>query len=116
MAKYRSKLEIIADILDAIGDGAKKTRIMYIANLSYKLLGKYMKKTIGAGLVSHNNDQYEVTERGRVFLEKFRDFSGRYSRISKDLEEISFEREVLERMCELGLSEHENPRRRRRRR
>lgn len=102
MVRYRSRLEIVADILDAVGDGTKKTRIMYIANLSYKLLGKYLKKTVGAGLVSCNNDYYEVTEKGRVFLERFKDFSGRYSRLNHELEEMSFEREVLERMCEVA--------------
>ncbi|MCK4474462.1 winged helix-turn-helix domain-containing protein [Candidatus Bathyarchaeota archaeon] len=114
MVKYRSKLEIVADILDAVGDGAKKTRIMYIANLSYKLLGKYLTKTVEAGLVSSNNNYYEVTEKGRVFLERFKSFSGRYSRINKDLEEMSFERDVLERMCELAVSGSDAPRRGRR--
>ena len=116
MVRYRRGLEIIADILDAVGDGAKKTRIMYIANLSYRLLGKYLTKTIDAGLVANDNNHYEVTEKGRVFLERFKDFSSRYSRINKELEEISFERAVLERMCELAVSEGDDPRRRGRRR
>jgi predicted transcriptional regulator len=114
MSRYRSRLEIIADILNAVGDGARKTRIMYIANLSYKLLGKYLKRTVGADLININNDYYEVTEKGRVFLERFDDFSSRYSKLEKQLEEMSFEREVLERMCELPLSSHNDPRRRRR--
>jgi predicted transcriptional regulator len=116
MTKYRSKLEIVADILDAVGDGAKKTRIMYIANLSYKLLGKYLTKTIEAGLVSSDDNNYEVTEKGRVFLERFKTFSGRYSRINKEFEKVSFEREVLEKMCELTTSGNENLGRGRRRR
>jgi predicted transcriptional regulator len=116
MSKYRSGLKIIADILDAVGEGAKKTRIMYFANLSYKLLGKYLKKAIDAGLVSSDEDHYEVTEKGRTFLERFNDFSGRYSKINKQLEEISFEREVLRRMCDLGTSEHGNPGGRKRKR
>ena len=110
MPKYRSRLEIIRDILNAVGEGAKKTRIMYIANLSYKLLGKYLNKTVEAGLISSNNDFYEVTEKGRVFLERFDDFSSRYSKLERRLEEISFEREVLERMCELVVSKSNNPR------
>jgi len=113
VSKYRSRLEIIADVLNAVGDGAKKTRIMYIANLSYKLLEKYLKKTFEAGLISSNNDLYEVTEKGRVFLERFNDFSSRYSKLEMKLEEISFERQVLERMCELAVSKSDNPRRRR---
>jgi len=99
--KYRRKLEIIADILKAVGKGAKKTRIMYVANLSYKLLGKYLDVTLRAGLVRFNNNSYEVTEKGQAFLERFDHFSSRYSRLKRELEDITFEREVLERMCEL---------------
>ena len=116
MVRYRKSLEIVADILDAVGDGAKKTRVMYFANLSYKLLGKYLNKTVEAGLVSFNNDHYIVTEKGRVFLERFKSFSSRYSRLERELEEASFERAVLERMCELAVSESNDPRGRGRRR
>ena len=100
MAKYRSRLEIIADILNVVGDGAKKTRIMYIANLSYKLLEKYLKKTIEADLISSNNDFYEVTEKGRDFLERYNEFSRKYIMIDDKLRKILLEREVLKRLCE----------------
>ena len=108
--RYRKRLEIIADMLDAVGDGSNKTRIMYFANLSYKLLGKYLKKTLDAGLVSFNNGHYEVTEKGQVFLERFGSFSSRYSKLERELEEASFERKVLERMCKLAVSEHNDSR------
>lgn len=114
MPRYRNRLEIVADVLNAVGDGAKKTRIMYIANLSYKLLEKYLNKTVEAGLISSNNDFYEVTEKGQVFLERFDDFSSRYSKLERQLEEMSFEKEVLERMCEVAVSNSNDPRRRRR--
>ena len=114
MPKYRNRLEIVADILNAVGDGAKKTRIMYIANLSYKLLGKYLNKTVEAGLISSSNDSYEVTEKGQAFLERFDDFSSRYSKLERQFEEMSFEKEVLERMCELTVPSSNDPRRRRR--
>jgi len=112
MGKYRSRLEIIVDILKAVGEGAKKTRIMYIANLSHKLLGRYLEKTVGAGLISSSNGYYEVTEKGRTFLERFDNFSSRNSKLERELEDVSFEREVLERMCELALSRRNNQRRR----
>jgi len=114
MTRYRNSLQIIGDILNAVGDGAKKTRIMYIANLSYKLLGKYLDKTVGAGLIDQNNDLYRVTEKGKIFLERFDDFSSRFSKLEKQLDEMSFEKEVLERMCELAVSDDSNPRRKRR--
>ena len=114
MTRYRKSLEIIADILNAVGDGAKKTRIMYIANLSYKLLGKYLDKTVDAGLINCSNDSYEVTEKGQVFLERFGDFSSRFSKLERQLDEMYFEKEVLERMCELAASSNNDPRRKRR--
>jgi len=114
VTRYRNNLEIIADILNAVGEGAKKTRIMYIANLSYELLGKYLNKTVEAGLINSNNNLFEVTEKGKVFLERFDDFSSRFSKLERQLEEMSFEKEVLERMCELAVSSGNNPRRRRR--
>ena len=100
MVSYRNRLEIIADILNATGSGAKKTRIMYLANLSHKLLKKYLGETIKVGLLYFNHDCYEVTEKGRSFIERYGDFSSKYSKIKGELEKMVFEREVLERMCE----------------
>jgi len=99
MAKYRRRFEIIADILKAAGNGAKKTRIMYVANLSHRLLEKYLTETINVGFIRFNNDYYEVTDKGRLFLEKYEQFSSRYSKIQRELENIRFEMEVLEKMC-----------------
>ena len=97
---YRSRLEIIADILKAAGNGAKKTRIMYFANLSYSLLEKYLAAVIKAKMLTSNGDKYEITEKGRVFLERFERYSKKLSRINKELKAIKFERQVLEQMCE----------------
>jgi len=99
--KYRSKLRIIADILKAAENGSKKTRIMYLANLSYYLLEKYLAKVIKADLLRHNGELYELTEKGRIFLEKFDDYSEKMSKIRKEIEIIKFERQALEQMCEI---------------
>ncbi|RLI19030.1 hypothetical protein DRO54_09245 [Candidatus Bathyarchaeota archaeon] len=100
--RYRNKLHIIADILKAAENGSKKTRIMYLANLSYHLLEKYLVKVIQADLLRHNGELYEVTEKGRIFLEKFDDYSEKMSKIKKEIEIIKFERQVLEQMCEVS--------------
>jgi len=100
MVKYRNGLGIIADILNAAGSGAKKTRIMYVANLSHDLLEKYLRETLDIGFLRLNSEGYEVTERGRAFLEKYADYSGKYSRLESELQSARFEREILERMCQ----------------
>jgi len=99
MVKYRRRFEIIADILNAAETCVKKTRIMYVANLSYRLLEKYLEETLKVGLIRLNNNGYEVTEKGRIFLEKYGEFSSKYSKLNKEFEALRFEREVLERMC-----------------
>jgi predicted transcriptional regulator len=104
MVKYRRRLEIIADILNAARKNTvKKTRIMYVANLSHGLLEKYLMEAIHIGFIRFNNNGYEVTEKGQLFLEKYMQFSSKYSKLEKQLENLMFEREVLERMCASAL-------------
>jgi predicted transcriptional regulator len=99
MVKYRRRFEIIANILGAAKEGAKKTRIMYVANLSYTLLEKYLMQTIDVGFIRLNNNSYEITEKGLMFLEMYEKFSSKYSKLQKELENIRFEMEILEKMC-----------------
>lgn len=102
MVRYRRRFEIIADILDATGDGAKKTRIMYGANLSHSLLEKYLVEMIDIGFLRTNKEGYEVTEKGQIFLEKYNEFSSKYSNLRRELENLKFEREILENMCRVS--------------
>ena len=101
MVKYRRRFEIIADVISAAEKGAKKTRIMYFANLSYRLLKKYLEDTVKVGFIRESNMGYETTEKGKIFLEKYTEFSGKYSKLVNDFEALKFEMEVLERMCTL---------------
>jgi len=68
--KYRSKLQIIVDILLVASKGAKKTWIMCRANLSYELLNRYLAEVMDAGLVSFvdGSDCYKITRKGQEFL------------------------------------------------
>jgi predicted transcriptional regulator len=100
MAKYRDGLGIIADVLRVAGRGAKKTRIMYVANLSHELLEKYLGMTVHSGFLRLNSDGYEVTEKGQVFLEKYLAFSSRSSKLENEFQSVNFERETLKRMCQ----------------
>jgi len=100
MVKYRDELGITADILHAAGNGAKKTRIMYIANLSHELLKKYLWATTRSGFLRPNDEGYEVTEKGQAFLEKYGAFSSKYSKLENELQSAMFEREILKGMCQ----------------
>jgi len=52
MTKHRDRIGIIADLLKAAGKGARKTRIMYIANLSHGLLRKYLGLAVSLGYLT----------------------------------------------------------------
>jgi len=72
--KNRNKVEIAAQVLKVAADGAKKTHIMYGANLSFDQLEKYLKLLLEKGLLDGRSTErgtYSVTERGRRYLREF---------------------------------------------
>jgi predicted transcriptional regulator len=97
MGQYRKRLEIIADILSVVKGGARKTRIMYQANLSYKLLIVYLRFVRESGLVSTQGKRsYVLTQKGHEFLEKYKQFSQRSEQLEIELKNIRKERGILE--------------------
>ncbi len=97
MSRYRSRLEIIADVLSVAREGAKKTQIMYQANLSYKLLTRYLKDVIDMGLVRMEGENtYELTEKGSDFLREFKDYYERRVEVEEKLNDVQDEKMTLE--------------------
>jgi predicted transcriptional regulator len=69
--KYRSRTEIVSNILDAAnGGGATKTKIMYKAFLSYAQLREYLSVLIENSLLEYleGNQKYKTTEKGLNLL------------------------------------------------
>jgi len=100
MSRYRDRLQIIADILSIAGGGAKKTRIMYQANLSYRLLCRYLDEVLDAGLVkSENGESYVLTAKGKEFLGRYRDYSRRCRSLEEHLNHVNNDKATLENMC-----------------
>lgn len=100
--KHRRRFEIIADILRVAGQGSKKTRIMYLANLSYLLLRKYLDDTVRLGFLKSDGNLYEITDQGQVFLDHFMRFSSKYSRFKHKAESVRSDEETLNLMCTSG--------------
>ena len=101
MGSYRGRLEIIADILNVAKGKAKKTQIMYKANLSYKVLQRYLEETIAASLIDFENGTqcYALTEKGTKFLEAYEKYSKTNKHIENRLSEARSKRQFLERLC-----------------
>lgn len=105
MGSYRSRLNIIADMLHVVSQGgAKKTQIMYQANLSYKLLTKYLAEVVEARLVRLQREEriYVITSKGIEFLEKYKKYSRHNKHLEKKLNDLQNHRKVLEELCSNG--------------
>ena len=98
---YRRRFDILADVLKAAGSGAKKTRIMFFANLSYALLKRYLDEAVSLGFLEASVDEFLVTPKGEEFLTKYSAFRNASSRVKADLENLRSEAEMLEQMCSL---------------
>lgn len=68
--KYRSRMDIVADMLQVAQDGAIKTRIMYNGFLSFPQLKEYLELLTDSGLLDYSEEKkkYHTTEKGRHFL------------------------------------------------
>ena len=71
--KYRSRMDIAADILEIAQGGAIKTRIMYRAFLSFPQLKEYLELLTDQGLLEHVKEEkvYSTTEKGKRFLKMY---------------------------------------------
>lgn len=71
----RNDLDICADILKIAQTGAKKTQIVYQANLNFKIVKKYLDRLIDNGLlhIPENKKYYLTSSRGTDFLEQYKE-------------------------------------------
>jgi predicted transcriptional regulator len=81
--QYRSRIQIAADILEIAKNGSRKTRIMYLGNLSFDLLQKYLNLLVNYELleiIGRSDRSYVATSKGKQFLEDYRELQ-RYSQM-----------------------------------
>ena len=64
----RGKIEIVIDILSVALGGARKTEIVYKANLNFKRIERYLPFLEERGLMESSGPIYKTTEKGKEFL------------------------------------------------
>jgi predicted transcriptional regulator len=101
LGNYRNRLDIIADILNVVSQNAKKTQIMYQANLSYKVLQRYLAEVMGASLINFKEEEqcYMLTAKGRKYLENYQDYSKTNKYIEKKLNDARTKEKTLNDLC-----------------
>ncbi len=68
------------------------------ANLSYKLLEKYLDVAMNNGFIGNGGNIYKLTVSGRSFLEKYSQFDLKRLKLGETVEGLFSERRALERM------------------
>jgi len=76
----RSRYEIISTILKISVDGVTITKIVYRANLNFKIAREYLAYLIELDMICVENKNgktiYKTTDKGKDFLKKFSELEG----------------------------------------
>jgi predicted transcriptional regulator len=101
LGTYRTRLAIIADVLLVASGDAKKTQIMYGANLSYKVLQRYLAEITAASLINFDDERkcYVLTDKGREFLEVYQEYSRTSKHVEKKLNDVHAKQKFLYSLC-----------------
>ena len=81
---YRNTIQIMSDVLENVdyagSEGLQITNLIQKANISHSRLQKLIKNLSGSGLINKieydNKSTFIITEKGRLFLEEYKKFSG----------------------------------------
>ena len=100
MVAIGGKLDIIADILTVASRRPKKTQIMYQANLSFRVLQKYLAEISGASLICYEDETqcYSLTSKGKEFLEAYTQYSKKNRHAEKIIGEVNLKKQTLEKL------------------
>jgi predicted transcriptional regulator len=71
----RTRFDTIYEILQLCIQTKKKTHIMYQVNLSHSQLEKHLSILIRSQLLAVDDEGYLTTERGKYFIEKFKELN-----------------------------------------
>ena len=67
----RNWLDICADLVRVARGGARKTHLVYRANLNFMMIKRYLALLIDRGLIVEKPPYYTTTERGEEFLHNY---------------------------------------------
>jgi len=76
----RNSLDISAEILRIALEGARKTHLVYGANLNFSLINKYLNNLEEKGLIDYRDGRFVTTDKGADFLSHYGSLAGLGSR------------------------------------
>ncbi len=67
----RNNMDITAELLYVAKNGARKTHLVYKANLNFVLIKKYLVRLTENGLLESVNERFYTTDKGARFLDQY---------------------------------------------
>jgi predicted transcriptional regulator len=88
--KYRSRIEIMGEVLDAANGGVTKTKVMYHTFLSYTQLKEYLGVLTENDLLNYDayTQTFKTTEKGLRFLDTFNQMDGMIKEIKEQRQRL----------------------------
>jgi predicted transcriptional regulator len=75
----RHKLEVIFEILSLAQGGVKKTRLVYLTNINFSMLGRYLNVLFSMGLIEDKGKMLATTPKGVQFVEEYDEFMSKWN-------------------------------------
>jgi predicted transcriptional regulator len=79
MGMRRNNMDISVQILKIAMNGAKKSHIVYRANLNFEIVKKYLKRLYESGLInlpSISNRFFQTTTKGEEYIHSYENLNG----------------------------------------
>jgi|ECHvirMinimDraft_2_1075157.scaffolds.fasta_scaffold02866_3 predicted transcriptional regulator len=89
--KRRDRYEVIHDILETCRQGARKTALMYKANLSFELAKRYIEDLLSRGIIIRRDEMYFLTVKGKLLLDKLKKYKEAKLILERLMEDLSKE-------------------------
>ena len=83
----RHKLDIMADLLRLSKNGSKKTRLVYLANINFNMLKKYVTLLESKNFIYNSDDLIYTSREGFDFLRQYDELMMAWDLIDNDASE-----------------------------
>ena len=75
----RHKLDVIFEILSLAQVGVNRTRLVYLTNINFSMLKRYLNVLYRMGLIEDQDKMLMTTPKGVRFVEEYDDFTSRWN-------------------------------------
>lgn len=83
----RHKIDIMAEILRLSKVGSKKTRLVYLANINFNMLRKYLSLLESKGFIYKSEDIFYTSRDGFAFLKQYEELMMAWNLLDDEVKE-----------------------------